>query len=105
MTVSSETYARVALEDGDAQWELVCGRLRQKPAMTTEHSDAITNLADLLRGQLDRERFRVRVNLSRLRTSTGASFVPDLIVLSNSERLRARAEQPGQLEIYDAPMP
>ena len=105
MPITYETFERVALEDGDAQWELVCGQLRQKPPMTAEHSDAISDLADLLRGQLDRERYRVRVNLSRLRTSTGAFFVPDLLVLPNSERLRMRAEHPRQLEIYAAPMP
>ena len=37
MVVSAKTYEQVALEDPDGQWELECGRLRQKPGMTAEH--------------------------------------------------------------------
>ena len=37
MPVSEETYKRVVLEDTDHIWELVCGHLREKPPMTTEH--------------------------------------------------------------------
>ena len=38
MPVSEQTYRQVALEDPEGKWELVCGYLRRKPAMTTEHN-------------------------------------------------------------------
>ena len=38
MSQSLATYEQVALEDSDEQWELVCGRLRAKPAMTFAHN-------------------------------------------------------------------
>jgi hypothetical protein len=38
MSISEATYERVALEDPAGQWELVRGRLRSKPAMTTERN-------------------------------------------------------------------
>jgi len=105
MAISPETYERVALEDGDEQWELVCGRLRKKPGMTAEHSDTITNLSDALTAQLDRAAYRVHVNLSRLRVADDRFYVPDLVVLPQEYRLRALRERPRQLEVYSEPLP
>ena len=51
MPISDATYERVALEDADEVWELVCGRLRSKPGMTAEHN----NVVDALDFQLQRE--------------------------------------------------
>jgi hypothetical protein len=44
MPISEATYERIALEDPESNWELVCGRLRRKPEMTQEHNDVITLL-------------------------------------------------------------
>ena len=103
MPVSEATYERVALEDPSGQWELVCGRLRSKPAMTTEHQDVIDALYSQLDHQLDRSEYRVRTS-SRVRVSTGSFYVPDLFVVPRAPRQRLR-ERPGTFEVYDEPMP
>ena len=59
MPVSAETYERLALEDPDGKWELVCGRLRQKPIMTTEHQDVARSLVEFLVLEVDRRTYKV----------------------------------------------
>jgi Uma2 family endonuclease len=104
MPVSEATYERVALEDPEGQWELACGRLRSKPAMTTEHNAVVSELEHQLGRQLDWSRYVVRSNSSRLRISTGSFYVPDLCVLPRSLERRLR-DTPGRFEVYDEPMP
>ncbi len=104
MPVSEATYERVALEDPEGQWELVCGRLRSKPAMTTEHNGVVEALDYELKRQLNRAEFFVRSNNGRLRISTGSYYVPDLFVLPRALERRLR-ERPGSFEVYDEPMP
>lgn len=104
MPVSEATYERVALEDPEGQWELVCGHLRSKPAMTTEHNRTMRILDHLLASHLDREDYGVSANGARLRISTGSFYVPDLCVIPSSlERLLLAT--PGRFEVYDEPMP
>src|SRR5438105_12058902 len=103
MPISAATYERVALEDPGGYWELVCGHLRSKPAMTTEHNDVIDALYSQLSHQLDRSQYRVRTN-SRVRVSTGSFYVPDLFVLPDALHRRLR-ERPGTFEVYEEPMP
>ncbi len=105
MPISFETYARVALEDGDEQWELVCGRLRKKPPMTTPHYDTIDALDDTLRRQLDRTQFALRVDDGHLATATGSYLIPDLAVIPQEYRRRLRREHPTGLEILVEPLP
>jgi len=45
MVISVKTYEQIALEDGEAVWELAGGVLRQKPSMTFAHNEAMTALA------------------------------------------------------------
>ena len=71
MPVTEETYERVALEDDDRVWELVCGRLREKPPMTMPHAETARNLVAVLYRQLDRRQFSVDQDSARLRISTG----------------------------------
>lgn len=112
MGVSEATYKRVALEDREGHWELVDGRLRQKPDMTTEHAGVIDSLYHQITTQLDRSRFRMRADGGRLRNigrdTPGASrrnyFEPDLCVIYREAELRLRA-RPGTFEVYDEPMP
>lgn len=104
MPVSAATYERVALEDPDGKWELVCGQLRRKPAMTTEHQDVARNLVALLVPQLDRRRYRVDKDGPKLRISTGTYYLPDVCVIP-AELIRRLLERPGSFEVYDAPMP
>lgn len=76
MAVSLATYEQVALEDGDATWEYVRGRLREKPGMTQEHNSVAFYLAFQLASRLDRKRFAVRSNAGRLATRSGDAYVP-----------------------------
>ena len=104
MPVSEETYKRVALEDTDNVWELVCGRLRAKPLMTTEHNEVGRALYAQLLPQLDRRQYSIAKDDGRLRRSNGSYFVPDVFVIPRAMVRRLR-EQPGTFEVYDDPMP
>jgi len=104
MPVSEATYKQVALEDPEGQWELVCGRLRSKPIMTTEHNAAMNGLTHQLDRQLDWNEYVVRTNSGRLRVSTGLYYIPDLCVVPRAYERRLR-ERPGTFEVYDEPMP
>ena len=104
MAVSEATFRQLSLEDDDAVWELVCGRLREKPAMTHEHGGVATYLAVLLTAALPRSRFRVAVNHARLRLPDGQYFVPDVAVLP-AQLFEPRRRQPHMLDEYAAPLP
>jgi Uma2 family endonuclease len=105
MPITFDTYARVALEDGDALWELACGQLRQKPVMTVEHDGSYWNLAMLLSQQLDAQRYRVSQNGGRLRIASGTYYLPDLCVIPVAVLRRLRRERPGELAVLDEPLP
>src|SRR5688572_14952562 len=62
MPVSELTFRTVALEDPEGQWELHCGRLREKPAMSTEHNYIARGLTIDLQRQPDRNAFEVSHN-------------------------------------------
>jgi Uma2 family endonuclease len=104
MPLSQQTYQRVALEDPEGHWELHRGRLREKPSMTFSHHDAAVQLAHQLLNQLDRDRYRVRVNGGRVRRADETYFIPDVFVipLEQAAHLRDRRDA---LEVYDAPVP
>ncbi len=104
MVLSQQTYERVALEDPDGQWELHHGRLREKPPMTWEHNDVMVELGHLLRGQLERREYRVRVNAGRVRRSPEHIYIPDVLVVpvSYGDPLRNR---PDVLEVFEDPLP
>ena len=104
MAISEATYERVAMEDPGGAWELVCGRLRSKPAMSVEHNDVIDALDYQLKRQLDRNEYHIRTNTGRTRIAAGTYYVPDLFVLPRIYEQRLR-EKPGSFEVYDQPMP
>ena len=104
MAISEATYEQVALEDPGGKWELACGQLRSKPAMTTEHSAVVSELDHQLQPQVDWDVHVIRSNSSRLRISTGSYYVPDLCVLPRALERRLRAH-PGTFEVYDDPLP
>jgi Uma2 family endonuclease len=104
MPVSDATYEQLALEDPEGRWELDCGRLRQKPAMTTEHEDVIGNLNRALIRQLDDQEFITRPN-SRLRRRAGSYYIPDLFVVPRALARRHREDQPRTLDVYEQPLP
>src|SRR5579859_791747 len=104
MTVSAETYARVALEDTDEQWELACGSLRRKPTMTIEHDGAAWRLLMQLVRQLGEGRFFVS-HAARVRIPSGSFYIPDLCVIPVALERRVRRERPGDLAVLDRPLP
>jgi Uma2 family endonuclease len=103
MPVSEKTFRQVALEDPEGQWELYCGRLRSKPGMTAEHNDLALELGYLLRHQLPRGQFRVRINAGYVRRSEANYYIPDVTVVPTE----AEREQRGtcKLEVYSVPLP
>ncbi len=105
MPVSETTYERLALEDAEGRWELVCGRPRQKPDMTTEHEQAGRKLIRRLILQLAEEEFTVGQDSPKLRAPSGNYRIPDVCVAPThliKQRLR---ELPARLEVYEQPMP
>jgi Uma2 family endonuclease len=105
MPISEATYEQVALEDPEGQWELVCGRLRSKPGMTTEHAHVIRDLDRSLWLQLDANAHIVSAGTARLRISTGTYYIPDLCIIPREYERQKLREMPGRLEVYDEPMP
>lgn len=103
MPVSEETYQRVALEDADTKWELHCGRLVEKPPMTTEHNDDIEELFRQLAAQLPRHEYAIRTDTGKLRPVPGSIYVPDLFVIPRASVRRLR-ENPGTFEVYSEPV-
>jgi Uma2 family endonuclease len=104
MTTSAAEYERIALQDPSAKWELVCGRLRRKPEMTTEHGYAARTLGTLLGRQLDLNDYTVGTDACRLRISSGTYYVPDVCVVP-MEYVRRLHERPGTFEVYEEPVP
>ncbi len=103
MPVSEETFLRLALEEPN-QWELHCGHLRRKPGMTAEHNEVMHTLGLQLGQQLDRSRFRVRINTGHVRRSSESYYIPDVFVI-RIELLRPLRGRRDVLEAYDAPLP
>jgi Uma2 family endonuclease len=105
MPVSEATYEQLALEDDEGKWELVCGRPRQKPPMTTEHDETARRLVRRLIPQLDEDEFAVDKEGPKLRVPNGNYRIPDVCVLPSSLIERRLKEFPAQLESYGDPMP
>jgi len=104
MVVSVATYERLAREDTDHIWELVCGELVEHPPMTTEHEETSATLARRFIMQLDERDYSVRCNSGRLRVPSGNFRVPDVVVVPR-EYVRRLQASPGTFEVYDDPMP
>src|SRR5438045_9372350 len=104
MPVSFKTYERVALEDGDGTWELVCGRLRAKPLMTAMHNSIARSLVRKLIMQLDFRQYTVGESAS-VRIPGGSYLVPDVTVIPMDAVRRRDQQDPTGLEIYEEPLP
>lgn len=102
--ITEQTYRQVVVEDPEGQWELHDGRLREKPRMGAEHNELLTNLAGALIPQIDRRTHRLRLNSSHVRRSEQNYFIPDLCVIP-AEDYREQRGKPGQLEVYETPLP
>jgi Uma2 family endonuclease len=102
MAVSPATYERLALEDPDSKWELVCGQLRRKPPMTTEHNEVETELAYILRSQLDPAEYRVRSDSGRVRKQS-TYYIPGVFV-APAAAVEAFLGT-GSLEVFETALP
>jgi len=103
MSVSEETYQRVALEDPSGRWELHCGRLRQKPLMSADHNQTEFRLVVSLVQGLDLQRFQVRSDSGSVRLASGSYYIPDVYVVPVG-LVQAQLGNPG-LEVFVAPLP
>ena len=103
MVVSQPTFAQVALEDPSGHWELHCGRLRQKPALTYLHNHAGYWVSVQIAVQIDRRQFDVRFNAGHLAVPSGNYYIPDVIVIP--AELAVAIRETGGLETYSAPLP
>lgn len=104
MPISDKLYEQVALNDDDSHWELHCGRLIRKPAMTSAHNWVFREVGDLLREQLDRRAFVVAVDNAKLRVMGGTFFYPDVVVIP-MEMVREKLREPRRFEVFEQPMP
>jgi Uma2 family endonuclease len=105
MPVSEETYERVALEDDETKWELVCGRLVAKPPMTTEHEDVSRTLLHFLGLQVSWAEYSVGQESPKLRVHSGNYRIPDVCVIPRGLIRRRKQELPARLEVYEESMP
>ncbi len=105
MPVSEKTYREVALEDPEGRWELSCGHLRSKPAMTYAHLYVAELLMDALSDQTDRREYRVATDAPRLRSSTGNYDTPDVCAFPRALLDQAFRENPRRFQVFDEPMP
>jgi Uma2 family endonuclease len=101
--MSEEAYQRFILSSVEGAWELHDGRVVEKPGMTWEHSDIVTELAYLLRRQIARSEYRVFIE-SRVRRPTATIFLPDVMVVPTDygDPFRGR---PSTLAIFSDPLP
>lgn len=101
--ISNEAYERLALSDGDRKWELWDGVLREKPGMSAAHNEVAFEVAHMLRTQLDRKAYRVRVDSAKARRPEATYFIPDVMVVPVGF-VTPLIDRRG-LEVYDQPLP
>lgn len=103
MSVSEQTYLDLVMADPDGRWELICGELKRRSAMTSKHEDTTAYLGGYLIQQLDRREYRVRIAGSRIRRSAENWFVPDVMVVPTALVLPQADEL--RPEFFTAPLP
>ena len=104
MTVSEETFRRLALEDPESHWELDHGHLRRKPGMSYPHNYAMTYLGHQLMSQLDLAMYEVRINAGHVNQTKRSFYIPDVFVLPTA-MLGPDRDRFDVLEVYDRPLP
>jgi Uma2 family endonuclease len=103
--MTEEEFRSFSLSDGNGQWELVRGQLRERPGMSVRHGDVMFLMAHLLQGQLDRNAFRLRVQHARLRRSADTYYIPDIAVIPTT-LVQVLLDLPGEtLDAYPEQLP
>jgi Uma2 family endonuclease len=100
--ISEREYQDLVLREPVETWELHDGQLVEKPGRTWDHDEVVIRLGTQLSNQLDRRRYRVRVE-GRVRRP-GTIFRPDVFVVPTAygDEFRGR---PGVLAIFNQPLP
>jgi Uma2 family endonuclease len=101
--ISEAEYEQIVLAEPIEKWELVEGRLREKPGMSWEHLDIVMELGTLLKNQLDPAEHRVFAE-GRVRRPEATIFIPDILVVPTALGPRFRG-RPGTLAIIPDPLP
>ena len=91
MSVSLETFRRVAIEDDECVWELHCGQLVRKPGMTLAHNRGTMALVRQLLPQVDEDRFDIRTNAEHIR------------IAAELRQIQARGKRPAAARDADRP--
>ena len=102
MAMSPADYEELVLGEPDRTWELVRGRLREKPAMSRAHDSRAFELGVALHNQVDRRVYRVSANFARLRRLDGSYLVPDVVVVHETDRPTLK-DEPRAFDVYDTP--
>jgi Uma2 family endonuclease len=105
MPISEATYKRVALEDREGHWELHCGRLVEKPPVTTRHAQLIDKLYRRFAAQVSEAEYALRGEAGRLRRETGSYYEPDFCVVPIPFVEQNLRDHPTELEVYEQPLP
>jgi Uma2 family endonuclease len=102
--IGEEAYRELSLGELNGPVELHRGFLREKPGMSATHGDVVEDLADMIRGQVERSRFRVRTQHARLRVSADTYYIPDIAVIPTAW-IRPLRGNPRALDAYADPLP
>jgi Uma2 family endonuclease len=103
MAITEELYQAVALADPESRWELVRGRLREKPAMATVHNFLMRKLTSQLDRQIDPDQFVVSMNTGQLALRDETRAIPDLFVIE-AKRVADSWRRRDPLEVYAEPV-
>ena len=102
--ISEEAYERLALAEPDRKWEMRDGMLREKPGMTAAHTYLGVELGFMLRSQLDRSVYQVRIDAGRVHRPNATYFIPDVFVVPTAFVTPLMSLQ-DVLEVYAQPLP
>ncbi len=105
MVLTAETYRRIVAEDPNGTWELVDGRLREKPGMSFQHHDVCAYLSHDLIRQLNRAEFRVHIGGTRLERTERNYVVPDIAVIPASLFVPLMKGREYVLDFFAEPLP
>jgi Uma2 family endonuclease len=100
--LTESEYEQIVLAEPLERWELIDGRLREKPGMSWDHGRIASVINHLLRAQLDPRQHQVFSD-TRVRRAEGTIFLPDVIVVP-TEYGRAFAGRPV-LAVFSQPLP
>jgi Uma2 family endonuclease len=104
MVVSAPTYTELALTEAGKLLELHDGVLVEKPPMSIGHNRTLRKLDWVFSHQIDRSRFEISVNASRLYLPDNTYYIPDLAIIPVAA-VEALGDRLDVLEVYATPLP